>query len=833
MNLSEDRETFAARRLDGLTEAAELLTPAIELALADYGSENWFSPIVDAASEVWSMTTEDEGGRSEVQPSFVAGLSQALRQTSEPTDPPDPVQVQRIANWLATFTINDATHFVVASSDDELMVEWVTMKDEDVRDLHRPLDGVRVPVGDSFQVGQWELQYPGQPVGSPEAWINCRCVIRPARGEQMSAETFASEMEDTPIPDDEISTEEIAEITGVDPEEFPPVVDWATEMQPIPIHGVLVDTTEETGDGRHLAGEFGVLAVQDGPVPLRWVRADVGQHDGAVRVATIDETWQEGDRILYNGHLQMVPEVDDVLTHLAEGRMGLSVDLDSAVFEVDESDGDPVMRYSEGRIRAATLVDIPALTGAWAELGSWEEIAMLASAGCEPCMERMLKYRKFAISEAAWDGAASRFTDEEWQRSAIVDRGEGFDTPKERYALPIREPNGDLSRAGVHAAAGRLNQTDAPEAAIASARRALVRAYGELDEEPPESLTAAANNIPEITKDAPGWLTHPRETSRLRNYWAAGPGAARIAWGTPGDFNRCRANLAEYVMRPDWLAGLCANIHFDALGFWPGQHRARAARVAPGLTASAFTIYKETNVLPTEWFTDPELTAPTPVTVTPEGRVFGHIAQWGVCHIGLGLSVGMDDTCTAAPHSASNYAYYRTGVVTTEEGDIPVGNLTMGIGHANEKVTAGAALAHYDNVNAVVADVVTGEDEFGIWFSGAMREDLTDDQIRAFKASNLSGDWRRIGGELELVAALAVNVPGFPTPRLSLAASGGHQTALVAAGIVSREEDAPAPQVSVKEFAKAVRAEMEFQTKAKKAKDKFRAAERKRLAGRL
>jgi hypothetical protein len=34
-----------------------------------------------------------------------------------------------------------------------------------------------------------------------------------------------------------------------------------------------------------------------------------------------------------------------------------------------------------------------------------------------------------------------------------------------------------------------------------------------------------------------------------------------------------------------------------------------------------------------------------------------------------------------------------------------------------------------------------------------------------------------------LVAALAVNVPGFPIPRIGLAASGGKQSALVAAGI--------------------------------------------------
>ena len=247
--------------------------------------------------------------------------------------------------------------------------------------------------------------------------------------------------------------------------------------------------------------------------------------------------------------------------------------------------------------------------------------------------------------------------------------------------------------------------------------------------------------------------------------------------------------------------------------------------------ASAFTIYEETNVLPAEWFVDPELKMPTPVTVTREGRVFGHIAQWGVCHVGLGLSIGLDDTCTEAPHSPTNYAYYRTGVVDTDQGEIPVGNLTMGIGHAPDKASARATIAHYDNINAVVADVVTGEDEHGIWFSGAMRPNLTDDQIRAFKGATLSGDWRTIGGELELVAALAVNVPGFGIPRLSLAASGGRQTALVAAGMVKREEtvDLTVNPATVKAFADAVVANMMLREEAKKAKAAFRAAERKRL----
>ena len=90
------------------------------------------------------------------------------------------------------------------------------------------------------------------------------------------------------------------------------------------------------------------------------------------------------------------------------------------------------------------------------------------------------------------------------------------------------------------------------------------------------------------TRDGPGWITHPIPTSRIRRYWVRGEGAAKIRWGEGGDFNRCRAQLAKYVQNPEWLAGLCANMHKEALGIWPAQHAAsaRAAVLASGALPS-------------------------------------------------------------------------------------------------------------------------------------------------------------------------------------------------------------------------------------------------------
>lgn len=822
MKFTADVETFAAQRRRALEEGFDTLAPAVEEALRAFGAEEWFIPILDAATLVWNQTQDAEGSDVRVTSAFLSALTASLEQTSAPSDPPDEVQVRRIANWVAVYAINASTMAAANAVEGEfVLLEWVTMEDEDVRALHVPLNGVQVPLGERFTVGESELLYPGEPIGPPEVWINCRCLARPVVGEEMSAQTFAvdpdEDLEDAPM----IETDE----------------DFGFDV--MPVHGVLAPINVKSGDSRTLTE----LSWAEPPLALRWVKQDVGYHDGAVRVGTITNIYQDGDLIRWSGNMLQTPEADEAINLMVEGPMGLSVDLDSTAMEVDEElmePGDtPDMKVS-GRIRAATLVDIPAFVEAYAVLGPEDMDPMVeeeALVACAPCMAKELDEHyaalvDFAISEAKWDGSASRFEDDEWKRSCVVDRGAEFETAKERYAVPILEPNGDLNRAAVHNAAARINQVDAPDAAITAGERKLVAAYRRLDEEPPESLTAAA--FAPGTKDGPGWITHPVPTQRIRNYWTRGAGAAKIRWGVPGDFNRCRTQLRKYIANPQWLAGTCANLHFVALGVWPGRESTR--NVEGSLMASAFTIYEETNVLPAEWFVDPELKMPTPVTVTREGRVFGHIAQWGVCHVGLGLSIGMDDTCTEAPHSPTNYAYYRTGVVDTDQGEIPVGNLTMGIGHAPDKASARATIAHYDNVNAVVADVVTGEDEFGIWFSGAMRPNLTDDQIRAFKGATLSGDWRMIGGELELVAALAVNVPGFGIPRLSLAASGGRQTALVAAGIVRREDKVTMDfdmKEMAKQFAIALKEEARRSQSVREAKAAFRAAERKRLvAGR-
>jgi hypothetical protein len=178
---------------------------------------------------------------------------------------------------------------------------------------------------------------------------------------------------------------------------------------------------------------------------------------------------------------------------------------------------------------------------------------------------------------------------------------------------------------------------------------------------------------------------------------------------------------------------------------------------------------------PKAWFANPGLVGATPMTVTNEGRIYGHVATWGTCHIGF------TDQCVTPPKSTAAYQHYLTGEILTEDGTrLPVGQITMDTGHAPLNANGARALAHYDNTGTAVADVRTGEDDYGIWMAGALRPGLDPVKIRGLMASDVSGDWRRIGGNLELVGVLAVNVPGFPKARVQVGEYEGLIASLIA-----------------------------------------------------
>ncbi len=146
----------------------------------------------------------------------------------------------------------------------------------------------------------------------------------------------------------------------------------------------------------------------------------------------------------------------------------------------------------------------------------------------------------------------------------------------------------------------------------------------------------------------------------------------------------------------------------------------------------------------------PTLTKP----IIEDGKLVGHGAGWGTCH------TAFRNACVTAPHS--DYS-----------DQVPIYQHPAGDHHAPLNLNREEARSWYAQHCEQVGLGSVGEDDLGIWVVGG----TTLDDGEVF----LSGDWRSVDGELELVSFLVVENPGFPTAMVA----NESQTALLAAGIVT------------------------------------------------
>jgi len=233
---------------------------------------------------------------------------------------------------------------------------------------------------------------------------------------------------------------------------------------------------------------------------------------------------------------------------------------------------------------------------------------------------------------------------------------------------------------------------------------------------------------------------------------------------------------------------------------------------------------------PTEWFRDPELAEPTKVHITEDGRILGHLALWGVPH------VSYQGRKIFAPKSPTKYERFHSRPIHTTEGLVEVGPLAMDTDHARLGAPAKQAVRHYETTGSIAGAVRCGEDSYGIWVTGALLPDVTDDQRLRLSLADYSGDWRDEGLGVDLKAALAVPAghEGFYTPKNR--ALNKEDYALVASGAVTDEHIAMAriaveagalpavlAQVDVAVLADAVLAEQDRRTRATGAAARVRA----------
>lgn len=755
-------------------------------------------PIVAASSEQAHMTTIWMGPKDELTVDLEE-LEQAVRFYAQDLDGPVVVPVKErgtLGDEDADVVFLEPTDAILALHDGFLANEPIKTAYDAVEQYdpwtpHVTLGYPETPAAGEYdgdavtfdRVGLWvgdeQYSYPmGDPVSKPDAakLASARALIAAATDSEVVVDEI----------DDEMPADELEE--------------GEEEILEIPVHGVATIEGKATGDGRGFrpgAISFGRL-----PAPLGY-EFESGHGSDNSRVAIvgrIDEFWtvpspEHGPGVFevrWRGAIMPSKEYGArAIESIIDGSYdGNSVIVDSVTVDVTEER--EAFKAMIMREQAAGLADV----AEDAETGK-----------PEPMTEQEIED---LVDQFVGDGKqpTTWFSEARVRRFDMVPTG-AF---QEGYVRLGHEFEDELTDEQLTASAAALEDCGCRTRLVASGAdfsdwivvdlselsEEDIAAYDMLDLEAQRlfaeerGILASAGFAPG-TKDGPGWITHPTATARIRRYWVKGKGAAKIAWGTPGDFNRCRTHLAKYVQNPEWLAGLCANMHKEATGTWPGVKRGDKGHsltaAAPLVTMAetppplVVTASGGSVVFPASAFEAPQEGRAFAMRIDKEARTIrGYAAAWGSCHIGIA------GTCEQAPFSSTDYAYFRKGVVDTEAGEQRVGLITSGIGHAGRYASPGAATAHYDQTSAVRCYINIGEDAYGIWYSGVFAPGVTEEQMDEMRAiGRVSGDWRSWSGragDLEMVGLVCVNTEGF-----QLAASAAIGIGALAKG----EGDGPLP----------------------------------------
>ena len=567
------------------------------------------------------------------------------------------------------------------------------------------------------------------------------------------------------------------------------------------------------------------------PRPLDWRKFTSQGHDGALTVARIlgvsygpdhrglDYAWGWGDYL----DEEIIPEARQARYLADMGVVGTSLDPGGAIAATlnHETGAEHMHRYTIG---GATLVPIPAFSemsifNFSPDVDDWPDD--------DPDLEMALEEEKdcgcgsvvAAVNPSGWRGLPLAPRESVFDNDDAIKRiaawanvgPQGADVARLRrafmyydpqqpetaltsYRLPVGDiVNGQLTLIyhAIYAAAALLSGAhgglpNVPDQDKGTIRRVISEIY---------PVMAKEFNDPSIR--AP-WDRSAQEGIQLSITYASDPKEpyGDVQYADPGyqaDGKKRYPLDSEEHCRAAWSY---INMPKNAEKYTPEQLKKIKARIqtalkkygveTEGQKSSAKDEYSMIDTTypvepPKAWFEDPGLSAKTPLTVDSQGRVFGHLAAWGECHRDF-----LDrQECVLAPKSKKDYAPFHLGTVLTAEGEVVrVGKIVMDTRHASINLGYSSAALHYDNTGDEVAVVRAGEDQYGIWVAGAIVPEADPRRVAKLRRSPISGDWRRVDGNLELTAALAVNVPAFPVYSME----GEEQLALVAAGSVLPEE---------------------------------------------
>ncbi len=89
-------------------------------------------------------------------------------------------RARTIARTETSAAVGTAQQDEMEAASEEMGVDikktWAATEDAHTRETHLDADGQERDINDSFQVGDAQLDFPGDPSGPPEEVINCRCV---------------------------------------------------------------------------------------------------------------------------------------------------------------------------------------------------------------------------------------------------------------------------------------------------------------------------------------------------------------------------------------------------------------------------------------------------------------------------------------------------------------------------------------------------------------------------------------------------------------------------------------------------------------------------------
>jgi 2'-5' RNA ligase len=138
----------------------------------------------------------------------------------------------------------------------------------------------------------------------------------------------------------------------------------------------------------------------------------------------------------------------------------------------------------------------------------WDEYDTLDAVPMDVAMSAVR--HAVTVSDTPWsDFPDSDFDDDQWKRSCILDRGADFNTSKQRYAIPVREPSGTLNRKAIARAAAILsskggfgnargNKINATHEQLVTARNKLIAIYNSVGEDVPEGLKTEVKQSAEL-----------------------------------------------------------------------------------------------------------------------------------------------------------------------------------------------------------------------------------------------------------------------------------------------------------------------------------------------